>query len=352
MKLSPDSGKILSLIVPSYNMERYLPQCLDSLIMPGFEDVEVLVVNDGSKDRTLEIARDYERRYPGSVRVIDKLNGNYGSCINTALPLATGKYIRTLDADDSFCSTNLPEYLQMLKRVDADIIITDYVYVDEAGNTTKTICYDQIEPNTIHRFEDVAMRMVERITMHSVTYRRAIFTPLDYHQTEGISYTDHEWMFLPYSSAKTLYRHPAIIYRYLVGRAGQTMEDATFIRRTPDNIKSLTNEITIWNNAQTDSFQSEYLFRYLTIRLHRLYDLLLQNPQREALKSLAIFDTEVVAKFPELYQYLSEYILFPALGFHPITEWRRQGRPSNWRIPFSIHLRRALNRIKITLLRK
>lgn len=92
--------KILSIIVPSYNMEAYLPKCLGSLEVARelMEQLEVFVVNDGSKDRTSEIAHEFEVRYPGVFRVIDKPNGNYGSCINAALPLCTGVFVKVLDA--------------------------------------------------------------------------------------------------------------------------------------------------------------------------------------------------------------------------------------------------------------
>ena len=90
--------KILSIIVPSYNMEAFLDRSLSSLIVgtPLMERLEVLVVNDGSKDRTSEIAHGYESRIPGTFRVIDKANGHYGSCVNAALAVAEGTYVKVL----------------------------------------------------------------------------------------------------------------------------------------------------------------------------------------------------------------------------------------------------------------
>ena len=89
-------NKILTIIIPTYNMEKYLRRCLDSLIIDeeGMKQLEVLVINDGSKDSSSQIAHEYQDKYPDTFRVIDKENGNYGSCINRGLKEATGKYVK------------------------------------------------------------------------------------------------------------------------------------------------------------------------------------------------------------------------------------------------------------------
>ncbi len=90
--------KLLSLIIPTYNMEALLPRCLDSLLVPEtLERLEVMVVNDGSKDGSLAVANRYKERFPQTLTVIDKPNGNYGSTINVALPVAQGKYVKVVD---------------------------------------------------------------------------------------------------------------------------------------------------------------------------------------------------------------------------------------------------------------
>ena len=96
-------NKVLTIVIPSYNMENYLEKCCDSLLLSeNMDKIEVLIINDGSKDRTSQIAHEYENNYPMVFRVIDKENGNYGSCINVGLNVDKGKYIKILDADDRF----------------------------------------------------------------------------------------------------------------------------------------------------------------------------------------------------------------------------------------------------------
>ena len=129
-------NKILTIVIPTYNMEKYLDKCLTSLVIEDRElmkQLEILVVIDGSKDRSSEIAHTYQVRYPQTFIVIDKENGNYGSCINRGLKEAAGKYIKVLDADDCYNSKSLQQHLELLRIVDVDLILTSYVIVNEKG---------------------------------------------------------------------------------------------------------------------------------------------------------------------------------------------------------------------------
>lgn len=89
----------VSILVPCYNVEKYLPQCLDSIINQTLEDIEIICLNDGSKDRTLDIIRDYAER-DGRIVVVDKPNSGYGATMNKGLDVARGKYIGIVESDD------------------------------------------------------------------------------------------------------------------------------------------------------------------------------------------------------------------------------------------------------------
>ena len=141
-------SKLLSIIIPTYNMESYLRRCLDSLIVSDkkMERVEVMVINDGSKDSSSQIAHEYEAKYPLTFRVIDKKNGNYGSCINCGLRFATGRYVKVLDADDYFNRVAFESYFYYLLTVDVDLVITDYNIVDDSGSVTE-VCKFNLPQN-------------------------------------------------------------------------------------------------------------------------------------------------------------------------------------------------------------
>ena len=223
--------KALTIIIPTYNMEQYLRKCLDSLIIEDnelFNSLEVLVVNDGSKDSSSAIAHEFRDRYPNVFRVIDKENGNYGSCVNRGLKEAAGKYVKVLDADDTFDTRNFSDYLHFLANKDVDCVLSDMVQVDVLGEYKETCRYNLPEDRifTLVELGDAAYDL----WMHCVCYKTENLRTMNYHQTEGISYTDQEWICLPMSVSKSLAYFPKVIYRYLVGRDGQTINESVWER--------------------------------------------------------------------------------------------------------------------------
>ena len=214
--------KLLSIIIPSYNMEAFLPRCLDSLIVEPEKMLwlDVIIVNDGSKDSTSAIGHEYAGKYPGTFRVIDKQNGHYGSCINAALPGALGKYVRILDADDYFDNNNFRLYLGMLKDLDVDVVVTDYNQVDSQGIIVNNTVYVNMKHGEV---VDIQTEEVGVLMMHALTYRTDFLHRIHYKQTEGILYTDSEWAFIPMLDAKTMCYLHFNVYQYLVEREGQSM---------------------------------------------------------------------------------------------------------------------------------
>ncbi len=212
--------KLLTVIIPTFNMESYISKCLDSLVNTGtrrdISDIEILVVNDGSNDDSSAIAHYYESRYNGIVRVIDKENGNYGSCVNRGLSEATGKYVKILIADDVFLPEGFAEYLDEIRGNAADMIVNDYITVDSAGCVINKFTFDLPRRSTF-----TLAKLQHVIPLHAVAYRTEILRRIGYRQTEGISYTDQEWIFWPLIAVEKIYYLPVNVYSYLLGRYGQ-----------------------------------------------------------------------------------------------------------------------------------
>ena len=224
--------KVLTIIIPTYNMEKYLRRCLDSLIIDeeGMKLLEVLVINDGSKDTSSQIAHEYQDKYPNTFRVIDKENGNYGSCINRGLEEAAGRYTKILDSDDCYYTENFQEFITLLKDASADIVFSPFdTYTFDSILKNKMECIDF--PNG-KIFDIDEIKWPNRIegryrAMHCMAVSTAILKGNHYHQTEGISYTDTQFIFYSVLYSKTCAFYDKPIYKYYIGREGQTMSKAS-----------------------------------------------------------------------------------------------------------------------------
>lgn len=262
---------ILSIIIPTYNMEALLDQCLTSLILETKEQrekLDVIVVIDGATDRSSEIAHGYAEKYPEMFSVIDKENGNYGSCINAALPLVKGKYVRILDADDSYCTENMKDYLSVLDEQDVDLVLTNYDTISDKGKVIQEIRMPFVS-NKVFPFSEIPTDTF--INMHEVAYRSSIFAEIDYHQTEGISYTDMEWVFHPMSKVEKVFFFNKPIYQYLLGREGQTVDDKVKLKRVGDSVLGLTNQVKQFAKIPTTVMAYPYMDNLLFARAKFIY---------------------------------------------------------------------------------
>lgn len=321
--------KTLSIIIPSYNMEAYLPQCLDSLLGPDVpvELLDIIVVNDGSRDRTSEIAHSYADRYPDSIRVIDKANGNYGSCINAALPTTRGRYVKILDADDSFSPDNFPAYVRFLTTATADLVLNDYATVDPEGRTIAIIRFKETDGHTMSA--DKFSPPSAGLAMHSIAYRRRIFHSVDYKQTEGISYTDTEWVVIPMMKVETAACFSGTVYRYLWGRDGQTMAPKTFVKNI-EMLMHIAKRLTVHLTQHQQLYNNNlfnYMMEYMLYRYQMFYSLILDYGSKNYINSLANFDRWLISQpsIPCVEQLKNVKLhLCPFFKFKYVSYWRKK----------------------------
>lgn len=297
-------GKKLTIIIPTYNMEALLDKCLTSLVLGDDEhrsELDVIVVIDGSTDKSSEIAHKYADKYPETFSVIDKENGNYGSCINAALPAVKGKYVRILDADDSYETKNLKEYLDMLSAVDVDLVLNDYATYDPDDKLISESSFPFIA-SKIFMFGDIPYDTF--LAMHAVAYRSSIFKEIDYHQTEGVSYTDMEWVFHPMSKVSTVFYYNKQIYRYLVGREGQTVDDNVRLKRLSHVEQGLWTQLKVFETIDKTVSCYKYLQHMMDKRTKHIY---LSGMNKNANFNLVAFDNKLHKEFPNTYKKAETY---------------------------------------------
>lgn len=321
--------KILTIVIPTYNMQDYLRRCLDSLIVPKeqMKQLEVLVINDGSKDNSSAIAHEYQDKYPDTFRVIDKENGNYGSCVNRGLREATGKYIKILDADDRYANEQLGDFLKLLLEIDVDLVVNDYERLYSSFSVVESL--DMPIGKTI-RLTDLNQGAVDNLMMHTNTYKRSIFEGLDYHQTEGVSYSDREWDTVPLLHVKTVYYTHSSLYLYSLDREGQTMTPATHLKRIGDEMKcnlSILKAVTgkaSESHAQTFNKTKK---KFFNVYKFVLFDnLMFKN---EALRKM---DAEVHSLSGKLWEELGQEPVYPFIHYNYISHWRN----GSWHFPLMI----------------
>ncbi len=302
--------KTLSIIVPTYNMEKYLRKCLDSLIVSdeNMQLLEVLVINDGSKDSSSQIAHEYEAKYPQTFRVIDKENGNYGSCINRGLKEATGKFVKVLDADDYYVKDIFNSFISFLSQTDVDLIINDFNIVDEKGEVIDEYTFNlPIDRN--FTLADIPERMTELLWHQGITYKTDILHKINYKQTEGISYTDDEWTFMPMVAVRSVVYFPQIVYHYLLGREGQTFDPevmmSSFDKRIKVGMSMVKFYACVKGNCPNDSnhFMTEKLKRRIMV-IYNFY--LTKHYTTEGNRLLKSFDQFVKKQSDYIYQLIGQ----------------------------------------------
>lgn len=258
--------KVLSVSIASYNVEQFLPRALDSCCVPGIMDrLEVLVVNDGSTDATLRIAREYEEKYPGTFRVIDKENGGYGSTVNASIRAATGRYFRLLDGDDWFDREGLAGLVEELSHAEEDMVIAQFKRVfEEDGHEELRDEAEDIEERVL-RFD--ALGDHEWFTMHAITYRTKLLKDNGIRLTEHCFYTDQEYDLLPLPYVETVRIFPQVVYCYRIGRGEQSVSPEGLEKHYNDQTIVLKRLYTVYPDAgEKRTAKDRYIFHYFVLR--------------------------------------------------------------------------------------
>ena len=238
--------KLLTITVPCFNSENYLRRCLDSLVTGG-DDVEIIVVDDGSVDGTGDIAEDYAGWFPEIVKVVHKENGGHGSGINTGLRLALGKYFKVVDSDDWLEEKAYRELLKQMKvwsnlensYPSPDLVICNYTcnHLDEGME--KTINYRNVFPERqICSWDEIkSFRPSQYLIMHALIYRTDMLKKSGLVLPEHTFYVDNIFAYYPLPNVKNIYYMDINLYQYYLGREDQSVNEKVLISRIEQQIK-------------------------------------------------------------------------------------------------------------------
>ncbi len=274
--------KILSIAIPSYNVEAFLERGLESFVDPYLEEVlEVLIVDDGSQDRTREIAEEFCARYPGQFRCISKENGGHGSAVNAGLKAATGRYFRIVDGDDWVHTLHLVELCKTLDTLDCTLVVD--VKREVVMNSTQSELFalpayipcDQVLP-----FEEICTRedIGSYIMIHTLTAKT------DYLRTQNIAllehcfYVDYEYIVKASVPALDIYFINRELYQYQIGNDEQSVSATSYVKRWDNHVRVLQELIQYERRCTQEGLsgaRADYLARKITLMIHTLYNIAL-----------------------------------------------------------------------------
>ena len=229
--------KLISFTVPCYNSQVYMKKCIDSLLTGG-RDVEIIIVNDGSKDGTLKLANEYKENYPDTVKVIDKENGGHGSGVNAGLKAAEGLYFKVVDSDDWLDTDALNELLGVIKlhlsegRL-PDLYVTNFIYDRVYDGTKHVSSYEKKMPQgKIFGWDGVKkFRFSHMMLMHALLYKRENLLKSGTRLPEHTFYVDNIFAYKPLPFMQTVYYLNVDLYHYFIGRADQSVNRKNIIAR-------------------------------------------------------------------------------------------------------------------------
>lgn len=303
--------KILTIVVPAYNVEKYIRQNLDSLAgVQNRDALEVLVIDDGSKDLTGKIADDYSKKFPQCIRVIHQDNRGHGGTINTGIREAAGKYFKVVDGDDWVNTSELDKYLKKLETMEEDLIFTDYTeYYEDTGKTKKF----QLPLTAETTLFPQDMKIDCFIVMHYYTIRTEVFRKIPVRIDENCYYADTEYIMYPLPFVKSIRYEKLNLYCYRLGRQGQSVSAEGFRKHYKENERMVRAAFSYYRKmVQEQSInKNNFLLQYYMPL--RIFDLLwrhelkcmwfLEGEEKSLSGYLRKIDNEAKKESKELYDF-------------------------------------------------
>jgi glycosyltransferase involved in cell wall biosynthesis len=233
--------KLISFVVPCYNSAAYMDIAIQSLLKGG-EEVEIIIVDDGSKDNTGSIADSYLSKYPTIVKVVHQPNGGHGEGINQGIKAATGVYFKVVDSDDWVDEETYKILLDKIRKNEnlPDLFVCGYDYNFGRGNVVRRIRYSNVFPtektigwNKVRHFLNS-----QYLTLHSCMYKTSVVKESKVVLPTHTFYEDNYFIYTVMPFAKTIQYVDRVFYCYLVGRVGQSVSKDVGVKRYMDHLKN------------------------------------------------------------------------------------------------------------------
>lgn len=306
------SEKILTISIAAYNVAEFLKTTLDSLLVDDsiLNQIEVLVVDDGSKDCTKDIAQEYVSKYPNSFFVISKDNGGWGSTVNCGIKNAHGKYFRLLDGDDWVKTENIPEFVSFLASTNADIVVSPYIKIYEGDDSEEKFIRHSFSCNKIHKITDLDASHAEEIRLPELTIRTLLLQKNNITISENAFYTDNEVVSLSLAHCKTIAKFEKEIYCYRISRGSRQSVSLNGMLRNWKSgeivIRRLVQNYKL-HEANLPPVIKKMLFLTMLQMANWQFDTyMLLDTSKEIKQRLIEYDNLLLSENPDLYSEMSK----------------------------------------------
>lgn len=304
----------LSFVVPCYNSQNYMTRCIESLL-PGGEDVEIIIIDDGSKDRTGAIADEYQEKYPDLVKVIHKENGGHGSGVNAGLACAKGIYFKVVDSDDWLKGDAYRKLLEKIRyyckeektcKEMPDLFVCNYVYNHLEEQVTRSMGYKNVFPveKICHWSEIGHFLPSQYLVMHALIYRTEVLRQSGIVLPEHTFYVDNLFAYCPLPYVRNIFYMDIDLYQYYLGRDDQSVNEQVLKSRIDQQMKVTRMVIAgadIEKIKEKEPKLASYMCRNISIMMaiSSIHLLLIGN--KEALEKRKKLWEEIKISDPKLY---------------------------------------------------
>ncbi len=292
--------KEITFAVPCYNSAAYMKKCVESLLLGG-DRVEIIIVNDGSKDATGKIADSYAAKYPGIVKAIHQENRGHGGAINHAIKEATGRYFKVVDSDDWAGQKAYGRLLETMDKFKAeehypDMVIVNYVYDKVGVERKRRMKYDNCLPEEKYFGWDEFghTNMHQYLLMHAVIIKTEILHKNNIVLPEHMFYVDNVFVQSAMPHVYEMYYLNVDFYRYFIGRSDQSVNEKVMIGRI-DQQHTVTKMLIDAYKFEGPKNRQLYMVKYLRIMM-----------EVSSILCIISYDEELIAKKNELWNYVKQ----------------------------------------------
>lgn len=242
----------VSVIMPIYNASKFLDESLGGLLEQSLRDIEIICVNDGSKDNSLDMIRQYASQDP-RIKIIDKPNGGYGHAMNCGLSIATGEYIGILEPDDFGEKEQFKTLYSVAKTQDCDVVKSNYYeYEEKTGESRFMEVLKDFQYNQVFSSKGNENIIYMRPCIWSAIYRRSFLTEnnIRFNETPGASYQDTAFAFKVWACAERIYLLRDAFLHYRIDNENSSVNSSGKIFSICDEFSSIQSFLNLDNERK------------------------------------------------------------------------------------------------------